>query len=511
MFDMLTILSISEWTAFFGRFHPLLVHLPIGFLMLIALIEVFNMLGKISVNPELIRIALLVSAISATFACIAGFFLSFEGGYNEEILDEHKWQGIWLAIFTWLAYFSKNEWLTEKIGLNTILYIPALFIATILMFIAGHHGGNLTHGETYLTENTPQPFRGWLGMSEKADNQVVTQKVQLKNVNEALVYQEIIQPIFKQKCEQCHNKNKMKGDLRMDEIALFQKGGKNGVIFKANNVEESEFIKRILLPENDEHHMAPKGKNQISENELSLLKWWVEQGATFDKKVSQLTVNEQIKPILATLGGGMGNISTNLIVTVKQDKFDLEEKIIAKEVSVIDEGNASKIKESGALILPFAQNNNYVEISYLNNSKLTDDEAKVLSLAPEQTLWLKLSNTQITDKTLEEVAKLKNLTRLHLENTKITDNGIPKLIVLQNIEYLNLIGTSISDVSIKNLATIKSLKKIYLWKTKVTQQGADNLKKLLPNTIIDLGISEQQVAEFMKSKPNEKSDDLYKK
>ena len=160
--------------------------------------------------------------------------------------------------------------------------------------------------------------------------------------------------------------------------------------------------------------------------------------------------------------------------------------------------------------MPFAQNNNYIEISYINNSKLTDNEAVVVATAPDQTLWLKLSNTQITDKSLIEIAKLKNLTRLHLEKTKISDNGLMELKGLQNLEYLNLIGTQISDAGLKNLTSMKSLKKIYIWQTKATQAGADQLKKSLPNVIIDLGITETQVAEFLKPKLTESKDDVYK-
>lgn len=506
MCHLLIMLSVSDWTAFFGRFHPALVHLPIGFLMLIAIIEVFKMKGNLNISPELIRLALLVSALSATFSCIVGYCLSLEGGYNEEILDEHKWQGIWVAVFTWLAWCAKNEWITEKIGLVRILYAPALAFVTLFMFIAGHHGGYLTHGETYLTDNTPQPFRSWFGLADKVDEEKTNDLPKIANVNEALVYQDVIHPIFKQKCEQCHNKSKMKGDLRMDEVIFLQKGGKNGIIFKANNVEESEFIKRILLPESDEHHMPPKGKNQISENELSLMKWWVEQGATFDKKVSQLTVSESIKPILATLGGGIGAVT---ISKVKQDKFDFETKILTQNVSEIDSKVADEIKKTGALILPLAQNNNFVEINYINNSKLTDNEAVVISKAPEQIIWLKLSNTQITDKTLGEIAKLKNLTRLHLEKTKITDNGLNQLKTLQNLEYLNLMGTAISDAGIQTLTSLKSLKKIYLWQTKVTQAGADKFKKALPNLVIDLGVSEQQIIGYLKDTTKSK-DDVYK-
>ena len=505
---LIIILSLQDWSVFFGRFHPLFVHLPIGFLMLIAVFEILSKAKKLVVSDNLLKIALLLTAISATFACAAGYLLSLEGGYNQEILDEHQWQGLGLAAVTWLAWVLKSEWLQTKFRFTKIIYSSVLTVATLLMFVAGHHGGNLTHGETYLTENTPPPLRTWFGMPEKAEAKPSDEKAKIANVNEAMAYQEVIHPIFKQKCEQCHNKGKMKGDLRMDEVSLFQKGGKNGVIFKANNVDESEFIKRILLPENDEHHMPPKGKNQITENELSLMKWWVEQGASFDKKISQLTVNQSVKPILASLGGGMGIVA---IAKIKQDVFNIEEGILTKSVSKINESITEKIKSSGGLILPLSQNSNYVEITFLNNLKFSDTDANLLSIAPEQTIWLKLNDTEITDKSLTEVAKLKNLTRLHLENTKITDAGFTQIGSLPNLEYLNLIGTNVSDNALKNIASLKNLKKLYIWKTKITQAGVDNLKKILPNLNIEMGLNQQQITAFIQAKPDTVSDDVYKK
>lgn len=502
---------ISEWSSFFGRFHPLLVHLPIGFLIIVGIFEILKLTGRLSTSQEVIRVLLLISALSATFACIAGYFLSLEGGYNEDILEEHKMQGIWLAVFCWIAWLAKNTWLNERIGVNKILYAPSLVLSLIFMMIAGHHGGNLTHGETYLTDNTPQPFRSWFGMPEKTEEEAggTTEKPKIQNINEALVYQDIVKPIFKQKCEQCHNASKMKGNLRMDEVDLFKKGGKHGAIFVTGNVGESEFIKRILLPESDDDHMPPKGKTQITENELALMKWWIEQGAPFDKKVSQVQVTETVKPILASLGSGSGN--TAQTSAVKQDKFTIEEKLLTGTPSAINDNILADLKKSGALVLPFAQNNNFVEISYINNSKLVDSQADVIAKAPDQTLWLRLTDTQISDKTLAEVAKLTNLTRLHLEQTKITDSGLAQLNTLKNLEYLNLIGTKISDAGIKQLAVLKNLKKLYLWKTDVTPKGAEELKKILPELRIDLGMTEQQIADFLKAKPNEGSDDVYKK
>lgn len=500
-------LTLTDWTAFIGRFHPLFVHLPIGFLSLVVLLELLKFFHKISLPTEISKVILLVSALSATLSCMAGYFLSFEGGYNEEILNEHQNQGIALALFTWLAWLSKNVWLNSKFNSNKFVYFPSLGFATLLMIIAGHHGGNLTHGETYLTENTPPPFRSFLGLPEKKEASKTNEKPKIANIKEALVYQDIIQPIFKQKCEQCHNASKMKGELRMDEITLLQKGGKHGVIFKPNNVQESEFIKRILLPDSEEEHMPPKGKNQITENELLLLKWWVEQGAVFDKKVSQLTVNESIKPVLSSLGGGGGASSAS----VKQDIFDREESLLSIEVDKVEASAIETIKKSGGLILPLAQNSNYIELTYLNNPKFSDKEANLLTIAAPQTLWLKLTKTQITDIALASVSQLTSLTRLHLENTKITDNGLENLKTLENLEYLNLTGTNITDKGLKSIASLKNLKKIYLWKTQVSQSGIENLKKVLPNLVVEVGFTDNQITAYQKSAKDSISDDVYQK
>ncbi|GGD49856.1 hypothetical protein GCM10011514_12550 [Emticicia aquatilis] len=476
-------------------------------MFLILLLEVLNKFKKLQINSEIISLTLLVTAISATLASILGYFLSLEGGYNEEILEEHQFQGIGLAIFCWIVWILSTDWLTSKATKAKLFYFPSLIFAFVLMIITGHHGGNLTHGESYLTENIPYPFRSWLGMPDKSDipkNEIATK---IQNPTEAQVYTDIVKPIFKQKCEQCHNATKMKGDLRMDDVKLFIKGGKHGVIFKANDVQGSEFIKRILLPESDDDHMPPKGKTQITEDELTILKWWIEQGASFDKKVSQLSITNEVKPILATFG--IGNKSN--IVEVKQDKYIVEERILGINVDEVEKSSIDKVKKSGGLVLPLSQNNNYVELTFLNNPKLSDDDASLIAIAPTQTLWLKLSNTQITDKSVEFIAKLPNLTRLHLENTKITDNSIKSISTLQNLEYLNLIGTNISDASIQSLSKLKNLKKLYLWKTKVTEKGVENLKKALPNLVVDLGITQQQMAELEKAKANEVSDDVYKK
>ena len=80
---LIPLLQASPWALFIGRFHPVLVHLPIGFLLIAALIEIGRRTGKISVSESTVVFVLFWSAVSATFACIAGYLLSLGGGYDE--------------------------------------------------------------------------------------------------------------------------------------------------------------------------------------------------------------------------------------------------------------------------------------------------------------------------------------------------------------------------------------------------------------------------------------------
>lgn len=501
---------VSDWLLFFGRFHPLVVHLPIGFIFAVVTLELLKLYDKISVNQEVTKVMLLISAISAAFSCLIGYFLSLEGGYNEEMLTEHRNQGIVLAILSTLAWIMKINWFAKKLSKFNVLYYPLLLVMLFVLFITGHHGGNLTHGESYLTENTPQPFRGWFGIPDK---QVTTtsETPKIADINNAIVFNDIIKPIIKSKCENCHNPSKMKGDLRMDNFELLMKGGEHGKIVEIGKSAESELIKRILLPESNDDHMPPKGKNQISEDELSLLQWWIDNGATSDKKVSELIADDKIKTILNKYSSS--NVSSVASSnTIKQDKFEIEEKIISNKIEPINEKIKTEITKAGGLILPFSHQSNYVEISFVNKSGLTDAEFSELSKNKlSQVLWLRLSNTKISDASSSQFSNYSNLTRLYLENTSITDKTIDAIAQLQNLEYLNIVNTQISDNGLKKIASMKSLKKLYVWQTKVSEKELADLSATLPNLKIEKGISEAEIANFLNAKPSQVSDDVYGK
>ena len=488
----------SDWVLFWGHFHPLIVHLPIGFLLIAGLLELDRLTRRNSVSQHTITLILFWSAVSATMACVFGYMLSLGGGYEADTLNLHMWEGIGVAAFAWVAWAVKSENLGRILPFAQIMYLPALGISLLLLLSAGHLGGNLTHGSDYLTQYMPGPLRTLAGVPPKLPELKVEP---ITDVNKAMVYQQIVNPILHTRCVQCHNANKSKAGLRLDSPDMIKKGYEDGPVFVAGKSTNSELVKVCLLPEEDDHHMPPKGKPQLKESDIALLTWWIDQGAPFDKKVSDLKVNNAIRPVLASLGGG-GSVEsggTGVATTGPAPESPvLTMKVPAADPKVIDE-----LKKMSLLVLPLSKEQNQLEVSAVNARTFNDAQAAALPKLSNQIVWLKLGETEVSDAALTQVAKLKNLQKLHLEETKVTDAGLKQLKGLANLEYLNLYGTAITDAGLAELAGIKNLKTVYLWQTKVTEQGITNLKKAMPKLEVVGGISEQAVAEFAKAASSE--------
>lgn len=481
------LLQVSDWAIFFGRFHPVLVHLPIGFLLLAALLVVGKKLGKINIGDDTISLILLVSAISATAACGAGYLLSLGGGYDEEILDEHMWQGLGVAAFAWIAWAIETDWVRQKLPISRVAYLPALGLASVLTMVAGHHGGTVTHGEGYLTAYTPEPFRSLAGMEPRQEQ--LTEIKPIANIPEAVVYRDIVQPILSVHCTNCHNATKKKGDLRMDTFEYLTKGGEDGPVFVAGKSAESEMLKRCLLPLENDDHMPPKGKPQLSNNQIALLTWWIDQGAPVDKKVADLKADDKIKPALASLSVGENAAGAGYKPTGSP--------VLSLKVPEPDAKAIQSLRSLNLLVMPVASEQNLLEVSAVNAPDFSD--AKAVSFTPlaQQIIWLKLGGTQITDATLVELSKLKNLNKLHLENTTVGDAGIKSLKELPYLEYLNLVGTRVTDAGIQHLANLKALKQVYVWKSAVTEAGVAQLRKARPDLTIVTGLDEATVTAFI--------------
>jgi hypothetical protein len=172
-----------------------------------------------------------------------------------------------------------------------------------------------------------------------------------------------------------------------------------------------------------------------------------------------------------------------------------------------------KIRQSGALALEIAQNDNRLEVSFAQAADKFNDEQLALLKDLQGLIQLKLGGLPVTDAQLVHLKGLTSLMRLNLEKTKITDKGLENLKGLVNLEYLNLYGTAITDKGLENLEGMKKLKNLYVWQTKVTEAGAAKLKKAIPGVDVNLGIEEKppEKKEAPKDKDKDKEKEKEKK
>lgn len=443
-------------TDFFGRFHPLIVHLPIGILLAALLLLVFSYRQKNNSSQSALRFLLIIGMLSALFSVFTGLMLSWEGGYEQKLLTPHMWMGFGVAALSILLVFIFEKWRTALFKVSSAL----LFLAIVF---TGHLGGSLTHGEDYLLS----------GLSEGTSDSV-KQRAPIPNVQQAMAFKEVIRPILEDKCFGCHGAAKQKGKLRMDEFELMMAGGKNGKIIVPGKPSESEMIKRIELPIDDDHHMSPKNKLQVTENELALLKWWVSTGASSLKKVGELEQDDKTRARLASLE----SVQTE---PAKESEFP-EEPVATADSSVI-----SQLRKYGAVVMPVSKEGNYLEINFINDTVSLASQLPLLVKLKAQLLTLKLANKIVKDDDISELKSSKQLIHLNLANTNITDAALQHIASLGNLRTLNLTGTKVTSSGLMKLQTLKKLKTIYLYQTGVDRASWKNLTQAFKDVRLDSG------------------------
>lgn len=450
--------------SLFGRFHPLLVHLPIGILFIAFLFEVLSKTDRYRKLDGAVQTTLLWGMLTAAASVVSGYMLSLEGGYPDRLLTLHRNFGIATALFAVFLYFIRESSLV-RIGnkkkrkqLRIILFLPLM----ILLIATGHWGGSMTHGEDFLTE------------ASAGDAEFIDPSVKLRaiaNLNDAALYGEVIQPIFESNCYSCHSSKKQKGQLRLDGVDFIRQGGKHGDVIEPGNADSSSLFSRLMLPLEDEHHMPPNEKPQLSAAAIDLIQLWINEGASFDQPVKNFKSSEKIIQAVELL----------------TERSEADDWIPAGTVAPADEQVISQLKAAGALILPVGAGSNYLSVSFMNMKSVTEKELQQLTKLKDQLISLKLSNTPITDKNLTGLSKLDQLRFLYLDNTNITDSTATELAGLSQLQYLNLVRSNVTDKTLSTLSTLKTLKKIYLYETAVTGDGIRNLIEHSPQVEIDTG------------------------
>lgn len=466
----MSILSVvGEWMGYFGRFHPVVVHLPIGILFLVFILE---LLAWKSNQQQIFRqpvlISLFAGCLSAILSCLFGWFLSWDGGYPENTLNLHLWMGVGVALLAGAAWWVKYK---QKSSLRSPLVYRTMLVGLfLLLFVTGHLGGNMTHGADYLTAGIPQPVAGWLGVEEGPDS--LPSKPVITDLQQAVVYNDLVVPVLGEKCYSCHSSKKIKGALRMDTENLLFKGGKHGVIIEPGKAGESEMIKRLLLPLSDDEHMAPKDQPQLTTAEVDLLTWWIETGADTKKKVADLMPDSvRLAQLQAFVSGETAE---------EESKPTPLSAIYSQDITAAPAEVLEALQKKGVLINPVAKEKNWLELSCVNFPEFDGGLWPELLKLSDQVVSLKLDQTRLTDADMKQVTQFKNLVRLSISGTRVSGAGLEPITQLKQLEYINIVNTKVDDAGLQHLAEIPTLRQIYCWNEVITNKGIEQLKKKLP-------------------------------
>lgn len=259
-----------------GRFHPLMVHFPVGLVVVAFFMELLTIGGKRKGLREGINLMLYIGAAFAVLSALFGWLLHTQEDYVGELVDNHQYTGIATAILAVLTCLFLWQTMKGKIP-NFKAYRTTLTVTVVLLFIAGHLGANLTHGEDYLTSVLPgnqDAYDDAKGLALLTDLQG-SDSISLGQQDRLNME---VRAIFANNCYQCHNENKQKGGLVLDTKEGVFKGGDTGLAVIAGNLNESELYRRVTLPPNDDEVMPKKGK-VLKNSEISLVKLWIENGA----------------------------------------------------------------------------------------------------------------------------------------------------------------------------------------------------------------------------------------
>ena len=293
MIDALQNLLFSNETPdivlFLGRFHPLVLHFPIALLLFSAGLELFRLkkkkntedTGQFSISPDayakVARITWIWGTISAAIALLFGLLLGLGGGYNEDLLNSHAYWGIGLFFAALLcAYFHENKKIPHAVTYFSIL------LTLIALIVTAHHGGSLSHGKDYLFTYAPDGLRKLNGLPPKK----VAQKNALYS-DKTEVYKEIIVPILRENCFECHGPEKQKNGCRLDSIREMES---YGVVIPGDL--ESSMLYTLLVTDDDEDIMPPVGKGHITPKKVELIKLWILSGASYTETLGESSHKE---------------------------------------------------------------------------------------------------------------------------------------------------------------------------------------------------------------------------
>jgi uncharacterized membrane protein len=465
-------------TGFAGRFHPLLVHFPIAFLLLAGGLELVAARAGgrwpwlASARAPLLALA----AVTATLAATAGYLLGEGNGYGGATYDRHLQLGIAVAVGAVLT--AIGAWRRQRIGAGSAVVRIGLAVTLTLLAAAGHLGATLTHGEGYLTDAAPAPIRSAAAALFGAP----ATALEAGPAERASVYPALVQPILERRCVACHSAATRRGGLALDTPEAILAGGDHGAAVAPGRALASSLVHRVWLPPEHPDAMPPRPQRPLAAADAAILRWWIDAGAPFDGALADLEIAPDVLPVLeARLGPIARGGPTLPDVTLPP----------------ADAARLETLRAQGVDVRPIADGSPFLQVR-IGGRGGTDagDDARVAALAPvgPHVVWLTLAGASLGQSGFAAAARLPNVTRLDMSRTAADDAAIAGLGALPRLESLNLYGTKVTDAGLAGLAALPRLRRVYVWQTAVTAAGVERARAMNPRLEVVLGEDAPPVA-----------------
>ncbi len=438
----------GDFSQFLGRFHPLVVHLPIGLVLLVAGLEFAGLFQRGKHLQAAAGFVLGLAAASAVVSVSLGWLLAWSGGYEGPLVRRHMWGGIALSAALVLCCALRAR--------DTKLYALALTGSVCLMAWTSDQGGKLTHGDAFLTEHMPTRLRAALGIPPPKKRAGVAPETSATAVFSstspqayATFFQARVETIFNDKCVTCHGPEKKKGKLRLDNFEDVMRGGRHGMVVKPGDPKNSELIRRISLPRDDRDAMPAEGKPGLTSAQIQVITLWISSGASQTLAAKDvhgappLPVPKPVpRPLAADYRPRSGTIQA------LQTQFGI--RLVPRSEDPYD----------GLILRTVAAPANC-------------NDAVLAALAPIANLIVdaELARTKITDAGLKTLGTFTNLRSLDLSHTTISSPGLAPLANLNKLESINLTATDVDDQGVLPLRHMPGLRHLYLFGTKCLEQG----------------------------------------
>jgi mono/diheme cytochrome c family protein/uncharacterized membrane protein len=267
----------SPFFGVLGRVHLVMLHLPIGVMIALLVVEVIGRVRK-KESPREVRLVLVwLGALCAVVTAVAGLQLSRESAYSHDGVFLHQWLGISVAVLAVVCALLAQ---VGKVG----AYLGALVLCNVVLVPAGHVGAGITHGDGFLTEPlapkkkpAPAPVRGAEPPARVeggggAETPARGGSSPIAGIDPA------VGTIFQKNCVGCHNATKLKGGLALDTAEGLANGGDGGAVVTAGKPDSSEMIMRFKLTPGDKEHMPPPGRTALTAEQVETIRKWIESG-----------------------------------------------------------------------------------------------------------------------------------------------------------------------------------------------------------------------------------------